>query len=189
MSKHFSSYTSYVPILTPPEPKITEELTLKLSGMIYFGNPVHTFEGWSSGNEVGKLWERFMKLCLENEKTLNEVTIDPGVAYEAHIAYPGVPNQKYHIFVGIETEEPVRYPIELFYKVMPSTRYAVFTGKGLEMAEQLERIYTDWLPNSEYEEAYPMLIQRYDQKRFKSLDDPESEIDFMVPIKEREDEG
>lgn len=57
------------------------------------------------------------------------------------------------------------------------------------MAEQLETIYTDWLPNSEYVESYPMLIQRYDQKRFKSLDDPESEIDFMVPIRERKNEG
>lgn len=157
--------------------------------MVYFGNPVHSHEGWKAGNEVGKLWDRFMKLCMENEESLVEVTVDPGVAYEAHIAYAGESNKEYHIFVGIETEKPVKYPIELFYKVMPSTRYAVFTAKGANMADQIEDIYTDWLPNSEYVESYPMLIQRYDQKRFKSLDDPESEIDFMIPIKEREDEG
>ena len=172
-----------------PEPKFTKALTLQLSGMVYFGNPIHTHEGWTAGNEVGKLWDRFMTLCIENEEILNEVTINPGVAYEAHIAYAGEPNQEYHIFVGIETEEPIRYPIELFYKVLPSTRYAVFTAKGPDMADQLETIYTEWLPNSEYEESYPMLIQRYDQKRFKSLEDPESEIDFMVPIMERENEG
>ena len=175
--------------MTLPEPSFTEEITLKLSGMVYFGNPVHTHEGWTEGNEVGKLWERFMKICIENADILEQVTVEPGIAYEAHIAYAGEPNQEYHIFVGIETKNPITYPIELFYKVMPNTKYAVFTAKGPNMADQIETIYTEWLPNSEYVESYPMLIQRYDQKRFRSLDDPDSEIDFMVPIKEREDEG
>jgi AraC family transcriptional regulator len=167
---------------------ITEELVLKLSGMVYYGNPVHTHEGWTAGNEVGRLWSRFMKLCSENMEILNDLSIEPGVAYEAHIAYAGELDQEYHIFVGIETREPVGYPIELFYKIMPATKYAVFTAKGPNMADQIESIYTQWLPASKYVESYPMLIQKYDQKRFKSLNDPESEIDFMVPVKEKKDE-
>jgi predicted transcriptional regulator YdeE len=157
--------------------------------MVYFGNPVHTHEGWTEGNEIGKLWDRFSKIFIDNAKTLSYITVEPGIAYEAHIAYAGESNQEYHIFVGIETSEPVTYPIELFYKVMPRTKYAVFTAKGSNMANQIETIYTEWLPNSSYVESYPMLIQKYDQKRFNSLDDPESEIDFMVPIKERDNEG
>jgi AraC family transcriptional regulator len=175
--------------LTLQDPTFTEEIILKLSGMVYFGNPVHSYEGWTEGNEIGKLWDRFTRICIENADELGKVTVEPGVAYEAHIAYAGEPNQEYHIFVGIETREPITYPIELFYKVMPASKYAVFTAKGHNMANQIETIYTEWLPNSLYVESYPMLIQRYDQKRFISLDDPESEIDFMVPIKERDYEG
>ncbi len=175
--------------MTLAAPIITEEITLKLAGMVYYGNPVHTHEGWTEGNEVGKLWERFIKILMEHQETLKAYTVEEGIAYEAHIAYAGEVDQEYHIFVGVETEAPIPYPIELFYKVMPKTRYAVFTAKGTNMAEQMEELYTEWLPNSDYVESYPMLIQRYDNKRFKSLDDPESEIDFMVPIKERDDEG
>ena len=175
--------------MTLPEPAITEKIALKLAGMVYFGNPVHSHEGWNVENEIGKLWNRFMTLCTENAEVIGQQSIEPGVAYEAHIAYPGKVNQEYHIFVGIETENPFPLPIELFYKVMPSTRYAVFTVKCSDMFEQMEELYSEWLPNSPFVESYPMLIQRYDMARYKGLDDPDSEIDFMLPIKERDDEG
>jgi AraC family transcriptional regulator len=126
---------------------------------------------------------------MENAEEINKHTVELDIAYEAHIAYPDQLDQEYHIFVGFKTTGPISTPIEFFYKEMPPTRYAVFTGKGKDMAADMERIYTEWLPNSRYVESYPMLVQRYDQKRFKGLDDPDSEIDFMVPIKERQDEG
>lgn len=175
--------------LTLPEPVITDMITLKLTGMVYYGNPVHTYEGWNIQNEIGKLWKRFTEICIKNAEVIEKHVTEPNLAYEAHIAYPDQSDQEYHIFVGFQTDEPISTPIEFFYKEMPATRYAVFTGKGKDMPAQMEKIYTEWLPNSPYTESYPMLIQRYDQTRFKELDDPESEIDFMVPIKEREDEG
>lgn len=175
--------------LTLSEPVITDRITLKLTGMVYYGNPVHTYEDWNVHNEIGKLWERFTEVCIRNAEIIEKHATEPNVAYEAHIAYPDQPDQAYHIFVGFQTDVPLSTPIELFYKEMPATRYAIFTGKGKDMLVQMEKIYTEWLPNSLYIESYPMLIERYDQTRFKGLDNPDSEIDFMVPIKERQDEG
>ncbi len=175
--------------MTLTEPVITEKISLKLSGMVYYGNPVHTSDGWNVGNEIGKLWNRFIKVNQDNQETIQKQTVEPGIAYEAHIAYAGEKNQEYHIFVGIETTKPIQEPIEFFYKELPPTRYAIFTAKGLDMADQMEEVYTEWLPNSQYIESYPMMIQRYDQKKYKGLDNPSSEIEFMIPIKEREDEG
>ena len=175
--------------LSLPEPEITEEITLKLTGMVYYGNPVHTYEGWDTQNEIGKLWKRFTEVCGSNAGEIGKHAVEPNIAYEAHIAYPDQPDQEYHIFVGFKTDSPISNIIEFFYKEIPPTRYAVFTFKGKNMATDMERIYTEWLPNSPYVESYPMLIQRYDQTRFKGLDTPDSEIDFMVPIKERNDEG
>ena len=156
--------------------------------MVYYGDPVHTYEGWNVKNEIGKLWARFKKLWEEHSELLEKHIKEPNIAYEAHIAYAGHPNQEYHIFVGVETDGPIEYPIELFYKEMPSTRYAIFTCKGEDIPSQIEQIFTEWLPNGSYEESYPMLIQRYDNERFRELDDPESEIDFMVPVRKKLDE-
>lgn len=175
--------------MTPHEPIITEEKILKLSGMVYYGNPVHTHDGWNIENEIGKLWNRFMNICMDKPETIKKYTIEPKIAYEAHIAYAGEPDQEYHIFVGIETASPIRDPVEFFYKELPSTKYAIFTAKGANMAEQIEEVYKEWLPNSPYIESHPFMIQRYDQDRFKGLEDESSEIDFMIPIKERLNEG
>ena len=162
-------------------------MRLKLGGMVYFGDPVHSVEGWTEGNEIGKLWRRFEELCEAYADIIEEHAVELGVAYEIHIAYPETEVKEYHIFVGIETKGPVDYPLELFYKELPETQYAVFTMKGLEMAKEIAAIYTDWLPKSEYVESYPMLIQRYDMTRFKGLDDPDSEIDVMLPVRKADE--
>lgn len=76
--------------------------------------------------------------------------MNPGIGYEIHISYPEDESKEYHIFVGIETKAPVGYPFELFYKELPSTKYAIFTSKGVDMVKDMALIYSDWLPNSKY---------------------------------------
>ena len=166
------------------DPVITEEMTLKLVGMVYYGDPTHTYEGWTEGNEIGRLWNRFETLSNRYSSILEKNVVNPDIGYEIHISYPEAESKEYHIFVGVETRGPLDYPLELFYKALPSTRYAIFTSQGVDMAKDMARIYSDWLPNSQYIEAYPMLIERYDSNRFFGLDNPESEIDFMLPIRE-----
>ena len=166
------------------DPVITEEMTFKLVGMVYYGDPTHTYAGWTEGNEIGRLWNRFEALSNRYSSIMEKNVVNPGLGYEIHISYPEAESKEYHIFVGVEAWGPIDYPLELFYKELPSTRYAVFTSKGVDMAKVMAFIYSDWLPNSKYREAYPMLIERYDAERFFGLENPESEIDFMLPIRE-----
>jgi AraC family transcriptional regulator len=90
----------------------------------------------------------------------------------------------FEIFVGLEIEELKDIPVELLIKILPPTKYAVFTLEGQEITSDWPRqIYQEWLPGSGYQEAYKYNIQLYDQ-RFKGLDKiDESAIDVYVPIK------
>ncbi len=49
-----------------------------------------------------------------------------------------------------------------------------------------EYIFQDWLGSdkSEYCQVYPYFIQRYGSK-FKGLDNPDSEIDWLIPVRKR----
>jgi AraC family transcriptional regulator len=49
-----------------------------------------------------------------------------------------------------------------------------------------EYICQEWLPNSEYEEAYPYLMLAYYKSRYYGLDDENSEIDYYIPVKLKE---
>jgi AraC family transcriptional regulator len=167
-----------------PEPVITEERQFKLSGMVYYGDPFHSHEGWSYENEIGRLWQRLMEVCMEHKEALEGLAVDPNISYELHIAPPESEGNEYHIFVGFETKQPVADPVDLFYKVLPPTKYAVYTMKGMEAAKNTEYYYTEWLGTSGYRESYPFLLQRYDMRRFKGIEDPDSEIEYMFPVKE-----
>jgi AraC family transcriptional regulator len=166
------------------DPEIIGPRQYKLSGMIYYGDPIHSHEGWSTENEIGRLWQRFQTICFENKEIIEQYAVEPMVAYEVHIAPPQSKHKEYHIFVGFETNQPLPEPLELFYKVLPETRYAVFTMKGMEMAQQLEYMYYEWIQKSGYQESHSYMIQRYDLQRYKGLDNQDTEIDFLLPIKE-----
>ena len=43
------------------------------------------------------------------------------------------------------------------------------------------------LPRSDYEEAYPYVILAYEEGRYFGLDDENSEIDYYVPVKRKEE--
>jgi predicted transcriptional regulator YdeE len=60
----------------------------------------------------------------------------------------------------------------------------VFTLKGEDMFSNWgDAIYKDWLPRSEYEEAFQITIERYDDDRFQGWGDPDSEVEIWVPVK------
>ena len=74
-------------------------------------------------------------------------------------------------------------PSEMFSKKLPKTKYAVFTAKGKDFLKVNDYIYDEWLPKSKYKESFTFQIQLYDSKRYKGLDNDDSEIDFYIPIK------
>jgi AraC family transcriptional regulator len=67
------------------KPHITEPISLKLLGCVYYGDPCHSHEAGSIKNEIGHLWERFGKNYSKHVNELQNVTVDKNVAWEAHI--------------------------------------------------------------------------------------------------------
>lgn len=167
------------------EPKIIDEKIFRLLGCVFYGDPFHSAKEWTIENEIGKTWLRFGNLSRKYSILLKKINANPYVAYEIHIEPEEYKKtKKYDIFVGIEVKNYEEVPVEMFVKILPKTRYVMFITKGRDFSEG-EYVFKKWLPNSNCEQAYPYIIQSYDRRRFKALDDEESEIDWYIPIKEK----
>ena len=160
------------------EPKTVEKDEIVLVGMVFYGDPFRNQSGWSQENEIGKLWKRF----AAKEKTIKNKVKNGG--YEVHIEPEEYKETKnYYVFVGVEVEKVEKLPLEMFTKILPASKYAVFTLKGKEITSNWQnKIYKEWLPQSGYEEAHKFLIEYYDD-RFRGTNNSESELDIYVPVK------
>jgi len=164
------------------EPTIIEKDEIILAGMDFYGDPFTKAKGWSEQNEIGRLWTRFTSFRKKNEGKIKWVSDG---SYEVWIGMdePEGSKNKY-IFVGGDVESVKNLPLELVAKILPRTQYAVFTIEGKEIKSDWSgKIYKEWLPESGYKEAYPFLIEYYDKKRFKGMDNEDSELDIYLPIK------
>ncbi|NHJ46856.1 MAG: GyrI-like domain-containing protein [Asgard group archaeon] len=164
--------------------KIIDYDEIKLVGCIFYGDPFHSVKGWDMENEIGKLWSRFMKLMAEVKFQIKDNVVNPNMSYEVHIDPVVVKEEKkWYVFIGIEVKSFENIPLEMFCKILPKTKYAVFTAKGDEFKTANDTIYNEWLPNSKHKEAHSYQIQAYDSNRFFGMDNLDSELDFYVPIK------
>ncbi len=167
------------------KPEITPERTFNLLGCVYYGDPFHSAEEWSGENEIGHLWQRFMGLAYKYSILLNKIRVGSQIGYELHIEPEEYKKTKqYYVFVGIEVSSVEEAPVEMFIKTLPTTKYLVYTTK-VHDANAVEYLFKDWIPKNGYEQAYPYIIQAYDNKRFKGMDDKDSEIDWYIPIKKK----
>ena len=167
-------------------PDIIERGELIIAGMVYYGNPFHAADVSPDQNEVGKLWGRF-NTYYENKPQAFTAEVNPKVAWELHITTDEYEDTKeYYVMVGVEMTEIEDLPLPAFAKVLPAGQYAVFTLKGEEMRGNWgDAIYKEWLPASDYREAFQCTIERYDEDRFKGWGDPDSEIEIWVPVKKK----
>ncbi len=165
------------------EPRIEEKGQTILAGMVYYGNPFATGGGWSQENEIGKLWTRFNTFWDKHQASIRHV-VDPNVGYEVHVEpQEYAETQNFYVMVGVEIAEIEDLPLELSVKVLPAGTYARFTLRGNEITSNWpEAIYREWLPGSGYQERAKFTVERYDGERFKDVDDPQSELDILVPI-------
>jgi AraC family transcriptional regulator len=167
------------------EPKIVEKGQIILVGFSFYGDPFAESGGWTEENEVGRLWQRFLVYWAGNEDRVKHRRGD-GLAYEVHVGgYEETASMgHYEVFVGMEVTELSDMPVQLLVKVLPPTRYAVFTLRGEQITSDWPRmIYDEWLPGSGYKSAHDYLIELYDQ-RFKGLENlAESELDIYVPVR------
>ena len=167
------------------KPHITEPISLKLLGCVYYGDPCHSYEAGSIKNEVGRLWERFGRIFSAHFKVLESIIVEKGVAWEAHIQTEDYTNtQEYTVFAGIEVTDPPVEPLDFFYKKLPTTKYAVFKLKGNDFVNVVKHIYSEWLPASKYKESHGYMLWRYNEKT-KDLSDPECILEAYIPVEEK----
>ncbi|MFW9904591.1 MAG: GyrI-like domain-containing protein [Candidatus Thorarchaeota archaeon] len=167
------------------EPIILENKIFRLLGCVYYGDPFHEAEEWSYENEIGKLWQRFMDLSFKKyARLLRKICVDNNIAYELHLEPEEYMNtKKYYVFIGMEVESGEEVPLEMFIKVLPKIDYIVFTTTIENKQEQGRYIYKTWLPENGLVQSFPYIIQLYDQRRYRGLEDPKSEIDWYIPVK------
>jgi predicted transcriptional regulator YdeE len=165
------------------EPTIVARDQIILVGLSFFGDPFATSGGWTEENEIGRLWDRFMAYGTRHGERIQHVA-RPEVYNEVHIWNEETAAKgHFEVFVGLEVTRLENVPFELLVKVLPPTRYAVFTLQGEQIVSDWSRtIYHDWLPRSGYQQAYPYMFQLYDQ-RFKGLEHlDESILDAYIPV-------
>ncbi|MFX0050026.1 MAG: GyrI-like domain-containing protein [Candidatus Hodarchaeota archaeon] len=166
------------------EPTILEDKIFKFLGCVFYGDPFHEAVEWSYENEIGKLWFRFMELHKKYFSLLKKISLDSNIAYELHLEPEEyMETRNYFILVGVEIDNIEEVPLEMFVKILPKTKYVFFTTTLENKFERGGYIYKKWLPENNYEQAFPYVIQLYDNRRYKGLEDPSSEIDWFIPIK------
>jgi AraC family transcriptional regulator len=150
------------------EPQFIDKSEIILVGIVGCGSDV-------SQLDIYGLWQRF------NEYSKNIKHQIEGKGYEIHIQEETSPPMHFCL-AGVEVQKIEDVPIELFVKVLPACKYAVFTHHFKEggFGYAFKTVY-DWLKNSEYTPAYPFDIQCYDS-RFTGPDNPESILEIYVPI-------
>jgi AraC family transcriptional regulator len=172
------------------EPRFIEKDEIILVGFSFFGDPFATSAGWTEENEIGRVWQRLMTY-LENHSSRIKHIKDAEVGYEIHIEHDETKSRgHYEVFVGVEVEKLEDVPVELLVKILPSTKYAVFTLKGEQITSDWSKtIFHDWMPQSGYRPTHHYGFQRYD-RRFKGVDNiDESELDLYVPIEQLQAES
>lgn len=131
----------------------------------------------SNDHDICGLWNRFTAAeALVKHKV-------EGAGYELHIHPEGDNSwQGYTLMVGVQVTKVEDLPHEMFVKVLPACRYAVFTHKlsqgGYEGANAQMNA---WLESGPYRLARDLCIQVFDS-RFKGGDHPDSQIDFLIPV-------
>jgi AraC family transcriptional regulator len=165
------------------KPKITDKRKIILVGIDFYGNPYQEAGGWSTKNAIGQLWTRFNNFYQKKKDLIKHLVSDAG--YELWGGFEGEDNTKNeYIFVGMEVEKLDDLPVELVAKILPETRYAVFTLKGDEIkSDWPDRVYPQWLPEAGLEQSSTYIIEYYDSQRFKGMDSADSELDIYVPVK------
>ncbi len=164
------------------QPTILKLERIILLGYSFYGDPFTQSAGWTEENEIGRLWQRFMKFWEIEGK--GSPVLSEKYWYEVHTETPETTEKGYFdVFVGAESNTIDGLITGPLYKVLPDGECALFTLKGKEIfGDWWQPMMSRWLPEAGLKKRFPMLIQRYDD-RFKGMDRiEESELDILIPV-------
>jgi AraC family transcriptional regulator len=165
------------------QPVILEKQEILLVGFSFYGDPFRLHAEWSEENEIGLLWKRWSSYFQNHSGAIRHIH-EPGIFYEVHIRGEETYSKGlFEVFVGVEVERFEHLPFDVSAKVLPATKYAVFTLQGRQIVSDWEYpLAHEWLPKAGVTVAYPYGFQRYDE-RFKGMERiEESALDIYVPI-------
>lgn len=152
------------------EPRIVQKPEIRIAGFVESGEDVRQIR-------IGELWNRFERHSSQiRHKKL-------GTGYEVHIELSEP--RRHYCMAGMEVSVVTDIPAGMFIGVLPAGKYAVFTHRlgdgGFGGAcEAIEK----WLKDSGHIETRPLEIQCFDS-RFRGPNDPESVLEYHIPIKEK----
>ena len=134
------------------------------------------------GADIGALWKRFHAA----EDTIQDRI--EGTYYELHEHPAGEHEWKdVEIMIGVLVTKRGVVAEGLSVKVLPPSRYAVFTHRVADGGyEGANEAMNTWLDRGPYKMPRDLSIQRFEVSRFKGSTDPESEIDFLLPVAPRD---
>ena len=164
------------------EPSIIQKPEMKFVGMSYFGDPFVSHNGWDQNNEIGRLWVRFFDYLKSNMDGIPNLESQDAL-YEMHV-YGGEMFTIGHFeaYVGIEVKTLDAVPLELQAKIIPASRYAVFTLVGEQITEDWHLTVDKWIVKAGHQRDESFSLQVYDQ-RFKGQDRiAESVLDVWLPL-------
>jgi AraC family transcriptional regulator len=164
------------------ELKITEKKIFKFLGVVFYGKSFHTHEPWSEKNEIGNTWNRYIKLYKKYKEFLDSIRAGDEVGFEIHIEPQDYDkDRKFDIFVGLEVINFDYFPIEFYSKILPKTEYLFFNTEY--KSSETEWVFREWLPESDYTQSYPYIMQTYSPKRWEE----NNLMDWYIPIKKKEE--
>jgi predicted transcriptional regulator YdeE len=164
------------------KPTVVEKDELFLAGYSFYGDPFSASGAWTEENEIGRLWKRFMTFFSERQAEVPPSSV-PNVGYEVHIWNKAVMETgEYEVFVGMAVEEIAGIPIDFSVKIIPKSRFAVFTLSGDLIEKDLSAEMREWLAADGLVQTGNFIYNLYDE-RYKGMDNLKvSEIEVYVPI-------
>lgn len=131
------------------------------------------------GGDIHTLWQRFEAGAKAIQNTVEGRGYELQIYPEGHKA-----GEPFVCMAAVEVTALAPLPPDMFAKLLPPCRYAVFTHHCSEGYDGVNQEIDRWLETSDYRAAANYALQVYDD-RFRGMTDPTSEIDIMVPITPR----
>lgn len=151
------------------EPQIILDKEFKIIGMKETVNP--------GSKSIKNLWNSFSSKKAEVKNIIAQDTVLGICEYMPNIT----DESEFSYFAGVEVENFFDIPKGMFVKIIPNSKYAVFTHKGSlsKLKDTYNFIYGVWLPQSGYKLAELDTIELYDNR--SNAADPE--FDIHIPLK------
>lgn len=148
------------------EPDIIEKGEMKFVGSVYYGQ--------NKNNEIPEFWEKHFGKVANLASKKNDGCF--GVCFHTS---DYVDKGLFHYMPAVEVENFNTIPIEAVGKIIPKSKYAVFTHKGNadKLGETYKFIHGTWFPNKKY-----LINEDFDFEYYTSDENGNDIIKIHIPI-------